>query len=348
MFRFFDSQYLWLLWLVPVLVLLAFRASWLRRKRMKAFAGELGDRLAPMASQFRLRLKLILSLLALTILIMALARPQAGVRTNREKRQGIQAIICMDISNSMLARDVAPSRLDKSKLIVENLVDQFVDDKVGLVVFAGDAFVQLPVTSDYVSAKMFLDNIQPSLIQEQGTDIGKAINLALNSFDKNSSQGKAIILITDGEDHEGGAEEAARKAAKAGVKVYVLGVGGTAGAPIPTNAGTYLADRNGQTVMTKLNEQMCRAVAQAGSGIYLHVDNTSDAGDKLDAEVSKLQKGEIDGFSYSNFAEQFQWFALSAFLLLLADCCITETRNPRIRKWQLFKPQRGFRGDVKQ
>lgn len=346
MFRFLDSQYLWLLWLVPVLVALALRAAWKRRRAMKVFAGQLGARLAPMTSHFRLRLKLGLCLLALTLLIVALARPQAGVRTTREKRQGIQAIICMDISNSMLATDVAPSRLDKSKMIVENLVDGFVDDKVGLVVFAGDAFVQLPVTSDYVSAKMFLDNIQPSLIQDQGTDIGKAITLALNSFDKSSSQGKAIILITDGEDHEGGAEEAARQAAKQGVKVYVLGVGGTSGAPIPIGDGNYLADQSGQTVMTKLNELMCRQLAQAGSGIYLHVDNTSDAGDKLTDEVKKLQKGEIDGYSYSNFAEQYQWFALAALLLLLADCCITEARNPRIRKWQLFKPQRGLTSKV--
>lgn len=346
MFRFLDSQYLWLLLAVPVLVALALRAAWLRRKAMKTFAGQLGQRLAPMASNFRMKLKLVLSLTAITLLIFALARPQAGVRTTREKRQGVQAIICMDISNSMLATDVAPSRLDKSKLIVENVVDQLVDDKVGLVVFAGDAFVQLPVTSDYVSAKMFLDNIQPSLIQDQGTDIGKAITLALNSFDKNSSQGKAIILITDGEDHEGGAEEAARQAAKAGVKVYVLGVGGTTGAPIPIGGGNYLADQNGQTVMTKLNEQMCRQLAQAGSGMYLHVDNTSDAGDKLSSEISKLQKGEIDGYSYSDFAEQYQWFALAALLLLLADCCITEARNPKIRKWQLFKPQRGLTGKV--
>lgn len=338
MFRFLDNQYLWLLLLVAVLLVLAMRAGWIRRKAIKTFAGDaLYRRLVPMSNPFRMRTKLILALMALVFMILALARPQQGMRVNNEKKKGIQAIICLDISNSMLAQDIAPSRLDKSKLVVEDLVDQMQNDKVGLVVFAGDAFVQLPVTSDYVSAKMFLDNITPALIEQQGTDIGKAINVAMQSFAPGSDQGKAIIVITDGEDHEGGAEEMARKAANAGIKVYILGVGTTKGSPIPTNSGTYLADSNGKTVLSALNEKMCQDIAQAGDGMYLHVDNTNAAQEKLNSEIDKLQKGEIDGFSYDDFAEQYQWFAMAALLLLIADCCITEARNPKIRKMQLFK-----------
>ena len=174
---------------------------------------------------------------AIALIVVMLARPQMGSKVSNDKRNGIETIIAIDISNSMLARDVVPSRLDKSKMLVENLVDNFTNDKIGLVVFAGDAFVQLPITSDYVSAKMFLQNIDPSLITTQGTDVARAITLASNSFTQQQGVGRAIILITDGEDHEGGAEEAAKQARKKGINVFILGIGSTKGAPIPVGNG---------------------------------------------------------------------------------------------------------------
>ena len=250
---------------------------------------------------------------------------------------GIEAIICMDISNSMKAEDVAPSRLDKSKMLVENLTENFTNDKLGLVVFAGDAFVQLPITSDYVSAKMFLQNIDPSLIATQGTDIAKAITLAMRSFTQQDKIGRAIIVITDGEDHEGGAMEAAREARKKGINVFILGVGSTKGAPIPVGDGGYMADASGQTVMTALNEQMCREVAKAGSGTYIHVDNTSDAQKQLNDELTRLQKGETNSVIYSEYDEQFQAFGILAILLLIAEICVLEARNPLLRNVRLFK-----------
>jgi Ca-activated chloride channel family protein len=237
----------------------------------------------------------------------------------------------------MMAEDVVPSRLEKSKMLVESLVDHFTNDKVGLVVFAGDAFVQLPITSDYVSAKMFLQNADPSLIATQGTDLARAINLAMHSFTQQDKVGRAIIVITDGEDHEGGALEAAKEARKRGINVFILGVGSTKGAPIPTGDGGYMKDESGQTVMTALNEQMCREVAQAGSGTYIHVDNTADAQQQLNDALTKLQKGETSSVIYSEYDEQFQAFGIIAILLLVAEIMILETRNPIFRKIHLFR-----------
>mgnify|MGYP001317646969 CR=1 FL=1 len=338
MLRFDAPIYLWLLLIIPVLVMMRMFVNHRQKKRLKKFGDlELLKALMPNVSRFRPMVKFGLLLGALAVLILMLARPQMGTRISHEKRNGIEAIICMDISNSMKAEDVAPSRLDKSKMLVENLTENFTNDKLGLVVFAGDAFVQLPITSDYVSAKMFLQNIDPSLIATQGTDIAKAITLGMRSFTQQDKIGRAIIIITDGEDHEGGAMEAAREARKKGINVFILGVGSTKGAPIPVGDGGYMADASGQTVMTALNEQMCREVAKAGSGTYIHVDNTSDAQKQLNDELTKLQKGETSSVIYSEYDEQFQAFGILAILLLIAEICVLEARNPLLKNVRLFK-----------
>ena len=221
MFRFEDSTYLWLLIVVPILAVVRLVVWRQRKSKLRKFGDpELLRRLMPDASDYRPTVKFWLLMAALALLIVTLARPQMGSKVSHEKRNGIEIIIAMDISNSMKAEDVVPSRLDKSKLMVENLVDHFTTDKVGLVVFAGDAFVQLPITSDYVSAKMFLQNITPSLINTQGTDIAKALTVSMRSFTQQDKMGKAIVLITDGEDHEGGALEAAKAAAKKGLEAF--------------------------------------------------------------------------------------------------------------------------------
>ncbi len=338
MLRFEDPIYLWLLWLIPLLALVRLFV-WRRRKgKLKKFGDPaLVKDLMPDVSKYRPAVKFWLLNAALAVLIIMLARPQMGAKISHEKRNGIEAIICMDISNSMLAQDVAPSRLDKSKMLVENMVDHFTNDKIGLVVFAGDAFIQLPITSDYVSAKMFLQNIDPSLIQTQGTDIGRAITVAMHSFTKQDKVGRAIIVITDGEDHEGGAEEAAAAAKKQGINVFILGVGSPKGAPIPLGDGNYMKDASGQTVMSALNEQMCREIAKAGSGTYIHVDNTSDAQEQLNDQITKLQKGDTDSVIYSEYNEQFQAFAVLALLILIVEICILEAKNPKLKNVRLFK-----------
>ena len=338
MFRFENPLYLYLLVLIPVLALLRFYAIGRRRKKLKKFGDpDLLKQLMPDVSRFRPEVKFWLLMAALALLIVMLARPQMGTKISREKRNGIEAMIALDISNSMKAEDVVPSRLDKSKMLVERMVDNFTNDKVGLVVFAGDAFIQLPITSDYVSAKMFLQNISPSMIATQGTNISEAIRIAVNGFSQQEDVGRAIIVITDGEDHEGGAVEMAREAKKKGMRVFVLGVGSPKGSPIPTGDGGYLTDNTGSTVMSALNEQMCMQIAEAGGGSYIHVDNTNAAQEKLNGELARLQKGEIQTTLYSEYDEQFQAFGILALLLLIIEICILESKNPLLKNIKLFR-----------
>ena len=338
MFRFESPIYLYLLVLIPLLALIRYLSYRNQKKRLRKF-GEpsLLKALMPDVSRFRPSVKFWILQGALALLIVMLARPQMGTKINHEKRVGIETIIAMDISNSMRAEDIVPSRLDRSKMMVENLVDHFTNDKIGLIVFAGDAFVQLPITSDYVSAKMFLSSIDPSMMASQGTDIARAIEMASHSFTQEEGIGKAIVVITDGEDHEGGAVEAAEAAKKNGMRVYVLGVGSTQGAPIPVpGTGNYMQDNTGNTVMSALNEDMCKQVAQAGGGAYIHVENNSAAQEQLDNELDKLAKKETSTAVYSEFDEQFQAFGVLALLLLILEICIFDRRNPLLKHVSLF------------
>ena len=338
MLRFEDPIYLWMLLIIPILVLVRF-IVWQKRKRNLRKFGDpsLLKEMMPDVSKYRPTIKFCLLLSAITILIFMIARPQVGSKISHEKREGIEVLIALDISNSMLAQDVIPSRLEKSKLLIEDLVDHFTNDKVGLVVFAGDAFVQLPITNDYVSAKMFLQNINPSLITTQGTDLARAISLSQSCFTQREHIGRAIIVITDGEDHEGGALEAAREAYKKGINVFILGVGTSKGAPIPDGNGGYLKDNSGQIVLSALNEQMCQQVAKAGNGVYIHVDNTSDAQEKINKELSKLQSGISDTVVYSEYNEQFQIFGIILLLLLIVETILLESRNPLFKQINLFR-----------
>lgn len=338
MFRFEDSVYLYLLALIPLIFVIRLYALRRRKINLRRFGDyDLIRQLMPEVSAKRRELKFWLMMSALALLIVMLARPQMGSKLSQETRKGIEVIIALDISNSMKAEDVAPSRLDKSKLLVENMVDKFTQDKVGLVVFAGDAFVQLPITSDYVSAKMFLQNTDPSLIATQGTDLAKAIQISTNSFTQQAKTGRAIIVITDGEDHEGGAVDAAKAAFKKGIRVFVLGVGSPNGTPIPDGQGGYMKDNTGHEVMSALNEDMCKQVAQAGGGAYIHVDNSNVAQEQLNAELTKLQKGDMDSFIYSEYDEQFQAVGIVILLILIVETLILECKNPRLKGIVLFK-----------
>lgn len=340
MLRFEYPEYLWLLVIIPMMALISL-VMWRRQKKRYRRLGdrELLHMIMPGISRYRPSVKFWLMMCALALIVLLLARPQMGTKISHEKRNGIEIIIAMDISNSMKAEDVVPSRLQKSKLMVENLIDNFSNDKIGLIVFAGDAFVQLPITSDYVSAKMFLQNIEPSLIASQGTDIAQALNLASNSFTQ-SKVGKAVVVITDGEDHEGGAIEAAEEAHKKGMNVFILGVGDPKGAPIPDGQGGYMTDNSGNTVMSALNEQMCQEIAQAGKGNYIHVDNTSEAQQLLNDQLTKLQKGETESVIYSEYDEQFQAVAIILLLILILEVCILEIKNPLLKNIRIFKKRK--------
>lgn len=293
--------------------------------------------LMPDVSVYRPSIKFWLSFAALALIVVALARPQFGSKKETITRQGIEAVIALDISNSMMAEDIAPNRLEKAKKIISRLIDKFENDKVGLIVFAGDAFVQLPITNDFISAKMFLETISPALISRQGTDIGGAISLAMKSFTNTEGVGKAIILITDGENHEGGAEEAAKLAADKGMNVYVLGIGSLEGAPIPADGSNdYRRDKEGNVVVTKLNEQMAQTVAQAGNGAYIRVDNTNNAQKILESEVNKLAKADVTTEVYTEFNEQFEFIAWIAFILLVIEALILTGKSRFTRGFKLF------------
>lgn len=338
MFRFANPEYLWLLLTLPAMLLIWIACLRHKAKALRQYGDkELVGKLTTGLSKWRPAAKFTLLMAAMAMAILVLARPQMGTKISKEKRNGIETIIAIDVSNSMLAEDVVPSRLQKCKMMVENLIDNFSNDKIGLVVFAGDAFVQLPITCDYVSAKMFLRDISPSLIATQGTDIGRAVELSSKSFTQAEGIGRAIIVITDGEDHEGGAENAVKAAREKGINVFVLGIGSTKGAPIPLGEGNYLTDNTGQTVMTALNEDMCRGIAAAGHGLYIHVDNTNDAQEQLNDEIGKLQRGETENVVYSEYDEQFQAFALIVALLLAIESILLDRKNPRLDKIRLFR-----------
>ena len=329
MFRFASPQYLYLLLVLVALAAIHYYIIYKKKRQVKRFGDpELTKQLFLGVSRWRPEVKFWITMLALASFIVALARPQFGTRLDTRERTGIEAIIALDVSNSMLAEDVKPNRLEKAKMMVSNMVDGMRDDKIGLIVFAGQAFVQLPITSDYVSAKMFLETISPSMISVQGTDIAEAINLSMRSFTQQEDISRAIFVITDGEDNEAKGVEAAKQAAAKGIRVYVLGIGNPGGAPIPIpGTGQYIIDDEGNTVISKLSEEMCREIATAGGGSYIYVDNSSSAQKKLSEQVDRLAKAKMESQIYSEYDEQFQGFILIGLLLLLLDVFLLERES---------------------
>ena len=337
MFKFAHPNALFLYILLLMVAVVYFVARSRRKKALSRYGNpELLSEMMSEVSTSRPALKFWLTFTALCFMVLLLARPQFGTKMETVTRQGIETVIALDISNSMLAEDVAPSRLEKSKDIISKLVEGFADDKVGLIVFAGDAFIQLPITSDFISAKIFLESIDPGLIARQGTNIKAAIDMATRSFTPKEGVGKAIIIITDGENHEGGAMEAAKSAAEKGMMVYVMGVGSPEGAPIPVGSGEYRRDKKGNVIVTRLNEQMCQEIAAAGNGMYIRIDNTNNAQRILQKEIDKLAKADIETTTYSEYDEQFAVMAWIAFVLLLIEMLIMMKKNPRIKGINLF------------
>ena len=339
MFRFASPQYLYLLLALVALAAIHYYIIYKKKRQVKRFGDpELTKQLFLGVSRWRPELKFWLAMAALASFIVALARPQFGTRLDTRERVGIEAIIALDVSNSMLAEDVKPNRLEKAKMMVSNMVDGMKDDKIGLIVFAGQAFVQLPITSDYVSAKMFLETISPSMISVQGTDVAEAINLSMRSFTQQEDVSRAIFVITDGEDNEARGVEAAKQAASKGIRVYVLGIGNPGGAPIPIpGTGQYIIDDEGNTVISKLSEEMCREIATAGNGSYIYVDNSSSAQKKLSEQVDRLAKAKMESQIYSEYDEQFQGFILIGLVLLLLDVFLLERESKSTWLSNLFR-----------
>ncbi|MCL1934662.1 MAG: VWA domain-containing protein [Candidatus Azobacteroides sp.] len=329
MFRFEHPSYLYLFFLLPAFFALFLYAVYIKKRNLKRF----GDRkvtrvLMPDASLKKQYLKFGLLLAALALFILVIAGPQFGSKMETVKKQGIEVIICLDVSNSMLSNDISPSRLDKSKQILSRLIDNLNNDKIGLIVFAGDAYIQLPITSDYVSAKMFLSSINPSMVPVQGTAIGAAINLAIRSFTPDEKTEKTIVLITDGENHEDDAIGATKAAVDKNIHVNVLGVGSAQGGPIPIlETNGYQRDNDGNMIITRLNEQMCQDIAIAGKGIYARTDNTNNALKALQKELDKMGKSEVESRIYTSYNEKFQIPAWILLFILVGEFFILDRKN---------------------
>lgn len=340
-FRFANPYILWLLLAVVLLVALFVAARFLRGKALKRFGDiALLRPLMPGVSDGKLRFKFALQMLALICLIIAAARPQFGSKLQTVKKEGIEVMVCLDISNSMLAEDIAPNRLEKAKRMLSRLLDQMENDQVGLIVFAGEAYTQLPITNDFVSAKMFLSSIEPGMVSLQGTAIGAAINLAVRSFTPNEASEKAIVLITDGENHEDDATGAAQAALQKGIHTHVVGIGSTQGALLPDEsgrAGSYRKDVSGNPVTTRLDEQMARDIASAGEGIYAHADNGNGAVQVVSDALQALQKSELESHVYADYEDKFEFFVWIAFLFLFIDMFVLDKANNLISKIKLFE-----------
>lgn len=340
-FRFANPNVLWLLLVAVALVLLFVWRNVTANKTLSRFGNvALLRPLMTGVSKQKRNTKFTLQIVALVCLIVAGARPQFGSKLETVKKQGVEVMVCLDISNSMLAEDIAPNRLEKSKRMLARMMDQMQNDQVGLIVFAGDAVVQLPITNDYVSAKMFLESITPENISIQGTSIGAAINLAVRSFTPKEETSKAIILITDAENHEDDAAGAASSAFEKGIPTHVIGVGSPQGTVIPDGSGhrnSLRKDKNGNPITTRLDEAIARQVAEAGHGIYAHADNSNSAINQVVESLHQMQTALLESHVYAEYDDQFFWFALVAFFCIVADLFITDRANPMLAKIKLFE-----------
>lgn len=340
-FKFANPEFLYLFFAIPIFII-GFIFLNIRKRKSVEKLGTLAlvKKMMPELSLKRSYLKFWLTMVAIGFGIIVLARPQFGTKREEVDRKGIELVIAIDVSNSMLAEDIRPSRLAKAKQILTRIIDERKNDKVAIVVFAGEAFIQLPLTPDNQSAKLFLETIDPSLVPVQGTAIGSAIDISMSCFSNEENLDRAIVLITDGEGHEGNAEQAAAQAADKGVHINVIGIGTTEGAMIPAVEGSreFKKDSQGQPVVTKLNEEMCRQIAKAGKGLYAHADNSNSALKSLQAELEKLEKKEIDGgAAYSEYDEKFQIFAWAMLVLLILEVCVFDKKNKIFRNIRLFK-----------
>ena len=337
MFQFAYPERLYLLLLIPFLVVIYIISVRIKRRKETYLAERpLFRQLTPLHSTLRPTVKFALFCLSIAFCIVMIARPQYGHSTDTETKKGIEVVFAIDVSKSMLATDVMPNRLERSRLLVSTLIDRMQDNKTGLIVFAGEAYPQMPISNDHISAKLFLDNITTDMVSLQGTNIGAAIRLASKCFTQEKGVGKAIVLITDGENHEGGALEEAKAAAKEGKHIYVMGIGNPEGANIPTNEG-LLTDNSGETVVTRLNSDMCQEIAKAGNGAFYHLDGSSLAQDQLKQDLLKLQRNETKIVNGNAVDEQFQAVAVLLLFVLLLEMFISGKRNPFYDRFHLFQ-----------
>jgi len=339
MFRFANPQYLWLLTLIPVMIVLFAASSVRRRHRLERFGRlETLRELMPDVSTGRVNLKFVLFLAAFSLAVLAAARPQFGSKLREEKAHGIEMMLAVDVSNSMLAEDFEPNRLERTKYAINKLFDGLDQDRVGLVVFAGEAKVQLPITTDYRMARAFARKIDPSLVSVQGTDLAQAVSLAALSFSnrEGENRSRAIILITDGESHDGDVLAAARRAREQGIRIFTIGIGTPEGAPIRIE-GDFIRDENGDMVVSKLDETTLEAIARETDGAYVRASKQDIGLDEILNEINSLEAGELETLRFEEFNEQFQYLLGAALVLLLLEFALLDRRNPLLARFNIFR-----------
>lgn len=336
MFRFANPDILWLLVLVPAMVLALVLVARARRKALDSFAaGEALRELMPDVSQGRVRLKSALFITAVALVVLAAARPQFGSKLREQKSEGIEMMLVVDVSNSMLAEDFSPSRLDRTRYAIDKLFASLHQDRVGMVVFAGEAKVQLPITTDYRMARSFARKLSPSLVSVQGTDLGQALSLATLSFSNAKDKSRAIILITDGEAHDADAVEAARRAAEQGIRIFCIGIGTPEGAPIKIG-GEFIRDEKGDMVVSRLNEKMLQEIADIADGGYVRATNQAFGLDEIVDKINEMERSEQTTLQFAEYNEQFAGLLWAAFVLLVIDVLILDRRNPKLRRFNIF------------
>lgn len=323
-----NPQYLWLMLLVPLFFVVQALMLRLRRRRIRRFGDEeLVNALMPSYAGAKVWLRLSFFAIAFCFIVLAMARPQRGVKLKEQHLKGAEVIIALDVSNSMLAEDYSPNRLERAKLAISRVADKLHDDRIGLIVFAGDSYVQIPLTSDYISAKMFLNSISTGSVPVQGTAIGSAVDLAMRSFSDQSDKSRAIIVITDGENHEDDPVAAAQRAADMGVRVFTIGVGSKEGKFIPLPDGGYITDSEGNNVVTRLDYVTLQEIAEAGNGVYVHSSNREFGLDPIIEEVQKMEDKVMTTVTYEEYEELYMYFLGVAIFFLVVQMLVGDRRS---------------------
>lgn len=337
-----EKSYFYLLFIIPVIItLFALLQIW-KRKTQKKFADpQLLKRLAPNKSNFKSTLKLIFFLLALSFGILALVNPKLGTKMETVKREGVDIVFAIDVSKSMLAEDIAPNRLEKSKRLVSEIINQLASDRIGIIAYAGQAFPQLPITTDYGAAKMFLQSMNTDMLSSQGTAINEALELAASYFDDDEQTNRVLFLISDGEDHStGSTSNAVEKVVNEGIRVFTVGVGKSSGAPIPIKKNGLVEslkkDSQGEVVITKLNEEILREIAINGNGEYINGSNTEEAVEFIKNQLDRMDKKEFEAKQFAEFKNQFQWFLGASLLFLFLDIFLLDRKTKWLKKLDLF------------
>lgn len=343
MIRFENSEYFYLLLFVVVLILIFwFYQIWKRNAKKRFGDANVVNSLIPNASKSKPTLKFVLVAFAFILIVIGIVNPQVGSKLEKIKREGIDLMLVLDVSNSMLAEDIKPNRLERSKMAISSLIDKLEGDRIGIIIFAGNAYKQLPLTTDYSAARLFLSAVDTKIVPSQGTAIGEAINMAVESFDQQTEHNKAIIVITDGENHEDDAIGAATAASELSMKVFTIGMGLPEGSPIPLynqygNQTGFKKDRQGQTIVTKLNEDMLRQIAAAGNGSYARANNASTGLRKIFDDISQIEKKEIETKQFTDYEDRFQYYLAAAIVLLILELLISYRRASWANKLDFFK-----------